>query len=214
MSNAAPTLIGALQRTLETIYDVRSPVQVDDYLVCDEAVAQRLDPAGRTNAEKLLIRSDNEQVELALVIARDSLLRLERDNPLRALSDSNFRDFCLVLEGVSHFTYAACNAALNKRITLLELELQAEVDKYVVASLLLRRQHSVPQHRALWRRLFDRVGYADTLSRVELERYARANRAARRFCRRLQRPHDVAMPRMATLRRFYRMPKLAKLAAC
>jgi len=214
VSRAAPTLIGALQRTLETIYDVRAPVQVDDYLICDEAAAQRLDPDGRRNAEKLLIRSHNEQVELALVLARDSLDRLERDNPLQALSDQNFRDFCLVLEGVSHFTYAACNAAQNKRITLLELELQAEVDKYVVACALLGRQQSVPQHRALWRRLFTRVRYAESLSRVELERYARANRAARRFCRRLQRSQDATALRTATLRRFYRMPKLAKLAAC
>lgn len=214
MKRAAPTLIGALQRTLETIYDVRAPVQVDDFLVSDERAARRLDPQGRSNAEKLLIRGGDQHVELALVLAAESLARLDRDNPLRALSDSNFHDFCLVLEGVSHFTYAACNAALNKRITLLELELQAEVDKYVVASALLRRQQSRPQHQAVWRRLFHRVRYAECLTRPELERYERANRAARRFCRRLQRPGDVSASRMAILRRFYRMPKLAKLAAC
>lgn len=214
MSRPAPTLTGALQRTLETIYDVRAPVRVDDHLVCDADVARYLDPDGRPNAEKLLIRTHDEHVELALVLARDSLARLHHDNPLQSLSDSNFQDFCLVLEGVSHFTYAACNAAFGKRITLLELELQAEVDKYVVASALLHQQQSVPQHRALWRRLFAGVRYADALTRPELERYARASRAARRFCRRLQRPRDAVGSRVATLRRFYRMPKLAKLAAC
>jgi hypothetical protein len=214
VSRAASTLTGALQRTLEAIYDVRAPVQVDDYLVSDEREARRLDPRGRANAEKLLIRNDDQHVEMALVLAAESLARLDKDDPLRALSDSNFHDFCLVLEGVSHFTYAACNAALDKRITLLELELQAEVDKYVVASALLRRQQSRPQHQALWQRLFRRVRYAECLSRSELERYERANRAARRFCRRLQRPRDLGASRMAVLRRFYRMPKLAKLAAC
>lgn len=210
----APSLLAALQGTLETIYDVRAPAQVDDFLITDPAVAQRIDCHGRPNVEKLLIDHGADSVDLSLFIAGGSLSRLAGNNPLACLSDANFDDFCIVLEGVSHFTYVACNAAIDKQVTLLELELQAEVDKFIVAGILLARQHRQPPLRALSHRLFARVRFAEALSRHELERYHHASHSAKRFCRALQRRWRRPRRVMADLRRFYRMPKLDKLAAC
>lgn len=213
-ADCAPSLTAALQRTIETIYDVRAPACVDDYLITDQRVAQSLDRRGRANVEKLLIRDDGEALSLSLYLAADSLARLTRHNPFARLDEANLADFCVVLEGVSHFTYVACNAAADKKVTLLELELQAEVDKFVVGSALLGRQCAAPQGLALWHRLFQRVRFGATLSQQELERYRLANAAARRFCHALQ-PRSRGPRRVVTaLRRFYRMPKLAKLAAC
>ncbi|MEO1574193.1 MAG: hypothetical protein AAFU65_04455 [Pseudomonadota bacterium] len=210
----APGVPGALQATLETLYDVRSPARVEEYLVDDPGTARALDPNGRENLEKLLIREAPDTVDLSLYLAPDTLDRLRHDNPFVALNESNLAAFCTVLEGVSHLTYAACNAAANKSITLLELELQAEVDKFAVASLLLRRQVRRPQHRALMYRFFGRARFSQALNRRELERYAHASDAAGRFCARVMRPGRSARHRLADLRRFYRMPKLDKLAAC
>ncbi len=213
-AGGASSLTAALQRTIETIYDVSAPVRVDDYLVTDPAVVGSLDRHGRPNVEKLLIRDDGDALSLSLYVAADSLARLHRRNPFARLDDGNLNDFCTVLEGVSHFTYVACNAAADKKVTLLELELQAEVDKFVVANALLGRQCASPQVQALWYRLFKRVHFAAALSPNELDRYRVANDAARRFCRLLQ-PRAGGRPRVVSaLRRFYRMPKLAKLAAC
>lgn len=210
----APSLVAALQGTLETIYDVRAPGRVDDFLITDPQLAQRIDRHGRPNVEKLLIDHSVDSVDLSLFIASDSLARLAGDNPLARLSDANFDDFCVVLEGVSHFTYVACNAAIDKRVTLLELELQAEVDKFIVASILLARQHRRPPLRAVSHRLFAGARFVESLSRDELERYQHASDSAMRFCRTLQRRWRRPRRVMADLRRFYRMPKLDKLAAC
>ncbi len=204
----------ALQRTLETLYDVRSPARVANYTFTDALRARDLDRRGRPNVEKLLIRQDEEQLDLSLYLDASMLETLGQHNPFDALTERNLPAFCAVLEGVSHLTYAACNAAADKAFTLLELELQAEVDKFAVASLLLRRQVQAPQHGALLCRLFSRVGFQSSLARHEMERYARANEAAQRFCTRVMRPGRSARRRLADLRRFYRMPKLAKLAAC
>lgn len=202
------------QRTLETLYDVRAPVRVRPFLLHDAQRVRNVDPDGRPNVEKLLIRQRDGALDLGLFVAPEPLAELARNNPFERLTDRNLAAFCVVLEGVSHFTYTACNAALDKQVTLLELELQAEVDKFVVASLLLRRQVSRPQHRALMKRLFGRAQFCGGLSRAELERYAEASRAAGRFCERVLRPGRRARQRLADLRRFYRMPKLDKLAAC
>ena len=50
------------------------------------------------------------------------------------LDGENLADFWSALEGVSHFTYYAWNAARDKSVSLFELELQAEVDKFVTTS--------------------------------------------------------------------------------
>ena len=203
-----------MQGTLETLYDVRSPARVDRYIVHDPRVARALDPIGRANVEKLLISESRDALDLSLYLHRDTLRHLAEHDPFAALSDRNLDAFCIVLEGVSHLTYTACNAQRDKAITLLELELQAEVDKFAVASLLLARQARQPQHRALMHRLFQRARFHEALSRVELERYVHASRSAQRFCARVMRPGRGARQRLADLRRFYRMPKLDKLAAC
>ena len=56
------------------------------------------------------------------------------------LHDGNVADYWTALEGVSHFLYLAWNAGHDKPVSLLELEMQAEVDKYVASYWLMRRQ--------------------------------------------------------------------------
>lgn len=207
-------VVRTLQATLEALYDVQCPARVEHYLIDQPEMARDLDPLGHEVDEKLLIHEGRADVAMCLYIAPQVVRKLEDHNPLVALSDANLGAFCSALEGVSHLTYAACNAAIDKPVTLLEMELQAEVDKFVVATLLLRRQIKKPQHFALMRRMFGRLQLCDTLGRRDVERYAHANDAAARFCGRVMRPHRRASQRLADLRRFYRMPKLAKLAAC
>jgi hypothetical protein len=69
-------------------------------------------------------------------------------------------------------------------VSLLELELQAEVDKYAVATCLFMQQGRGGFHAGLHRRLFSCVGYLPSLERAARQRYSEANRGAARFCRR------------------------------
>ena len=60
------------------------------------------------------------------------------------LNENNVADYWTALEGVSHFTYYAWNAARDKPVSLFELELQAEVDKFVTTGILLREHGLEP----------------------------------------------------------------------
>ena len=62
-------------------------------------------------------------------------------------------------EGVSHFVYLATRAAAGRPVSLLELEVQAEVDKFALLLLHLWRRGLRRTSRALRRRLFERVRY-------------------------------------------------------
>jgi hypothetical protein len=108
-------------------------------------------------------------------------------------------------------------------VSLLELEMQAEVDKYVASYWLLRRQF--PQHfpAELRRVLFERTRVdprAAAAGRADL--YREASRYADKFCARLERllargraslhggaADDAVLPE---LRRFYRLTHARKRA--
>jgi hypothetical protein len=134
-------------------------------------------------------------------------------NPLRRLDEANLADFWTVLEGVSHFAYYAWNAALEKPVRLLEMELQAEVDKFIATAVLLGRQgERTPAGLHQW--LFDVPRFDGRLAPDELERYRLANRYAGKYCLKLAPDlEDGALD--GTLRdelhRFYRLTQPSKI---
>jgi hypothetical protein len=207
-------LLAKLQALLHELYALDVAYEVDDFLTTDADLARALDTDGRAVDEKLLIAEANGEAEVALYLERELLERLTQRDPLTCLDADNLADFWAALEGVSHFTYYAWNAQREKSVTLFELELQAEVDKFITTGLLLRQQ-SGREPAGLHRWLFDAPMLDDQLVGTERERYRRANRYAGKYCQRLA----PALTRGADeevvqreLRRFYRLSQTSKLA--
>ena len=153
---------------------------------------------------------------MSLYVDRAVLARLGERCPLQSLSNDNLADYCTALEGVSHFHYLVWNAVRARHVSLLELELQAEVDKYASALRLLLAQRAGRFPGELFARLFERASFLPTLTGAERSRYEEAHRYAARFCRRLEerflrrrqaRPEGL----LAELRTFYRLGRHAKL---
>jgi hypothetical protein len=99
-------------------------------------------------------------------------------------------------------------------VSLLEMELQAEVDKYVVIRELLGGDDDIRSAPALIPRLFRSIAYHDELGPEEQRRYRDANRCAERYCRRLEAKYSGVRNRAALLkelRRFYRLPGVDKV---
>jgi hypothetical protein len=207
-------LLTKLQALLGEVYALDVAYAVGDFLTTDAALARALDVNGRNVDEKLLIAEADGEAEVALYLESELLERLERSDPLVCLDADNLADFWAALEGVSHFTYYAWNAEREKSVTLFELELQAEVDKFITTGRLLREQRGrEPLGLHGW--LFDTPTLAPELSDQERERYRRANRYAGKYCRRLaaalrQGPDGGGVQR--ELRRFYRFSQTSKLA--
>lgn len=106
---------------------------------------------------------------------------------------------CQIIEGVSHFVYMATRAAQDRASTALELEMQAEVDKYVVLAGAIE-QLDVNRSEQLRERLYQRVRYLHEPHTELGERYRVANRAASRFVQRMEARY-VRERRFAELRR-------------
>lgn len=121
-------LLGQLQSLLSDLYALEMPYDVNDFLITDERIAAALDAEGRSTEEKLLISEDEEEsAGVSLYLQAELLERLQRNDPSQRLDGENLNDFWTALEGISHFVYYAWNADLDKSVTLLEMELQAEV---------------------------------------------------------------------------------------
>ena len=206
-------LLHQLQALLSKLYALDVPYRVADFLTTDADFARLVDARGRPTDEKLLIAEADGEAEVALYLERELLERLERRDPLTRLDTDNLADFWAAFEGVSHFTYYAWNAQREKAVTLFEMELQAEVDKFVATAMLLHKQ-SGREQRGLHGWLFDWPALDPRLDGAELERYRRANRYAGKYCRRLADAlsgggADEALQR--ELRHFYRMSQASKL---
>jgi hypothetical protein len=207
MSRRAPrgrraSVLSRLQRGLELLYRVETNLQVDAFVIDDQQRREVSDGVARAPREQLLVREEDGELGMALFVDRQALANLERHDPNQRLDDANFGDFCLALEGVSHFVYLALCAAGHRRVSALELELQAEVDKFVCCVLL---QGPTP---GLRRRLYREVRFYDDLDADERDRYRTANAEAERYAEALERRFvraDRVGDMLAEVRRFYRM---------
>ena len=211
-------LLHDMQALLAGLYDAPVEHDVHDFLITDAhraAALQEAVAAPRTD-EQLLIGETEDGVALGLYLDPGVLERLSARCPLRALDQSNLADYCTALEGVSHFHYVTWSAGCARHVSLLELELQAEVDKYASALSLLLAQREGRFPGELFRSLFEGTRLLPHLDETERSRYTEAHHFAARFCQRLEerflrRRHARPGAMLAELRSFYRLGRHAKL---
>ncbi len=204
-------VLGRIQRGLERTYRLATGLAVEEFMVA-EAARDRLS-AARPAREQLLICEADGAVELALYVDGAALARLAARDPGHRLDDDNLGAFLYAVEGVSHFVYAVVCAQQDRAVSALELELQAEVDKYVVCLLI---GGGAPATSPGWRRrLYDECVFEDDLDADERDRYRAANSNARAYAASLERRfvhRRAVVDMLAELRRFYRLPLAGKLA--
>jgi hypothetical protein len=208
-------MLAELQQRLSDIYQVGRHYDVRDYLITDPTLARCLGrDAMLTNTdETLLLSQDDEGLALSLFLDGDMLGRLEAARPLDRLRADLLDDLWKVLEGISHFNCVVWKASQERSVSLLELELQGEIDKFVTTMLLALGQadHELLDGMHGW--LFDNVRYHEELDEEQRDRYRSANHYAARFCHRLRR-RLLANDRgaLAELRQFYRLQLADKIS--
>lgn len=208
-------MLQALQELLSNIYDVPQTHLVSEFLLTDRRRLPDGVDAGRAE-EQVLVSEQGETLWISLFLEGGLLDRLSSADPLESLHGGNIADYWIALEGVSHFVCVAWHAENERPVTMLELELQGEIDKYVCTYWLLARQNPGRFPVELHHLLFERSRVDATLAGERFDLYRMANEYAARYCRRLSRclraraqdPLDAAV---AELRRFYRLNRERKL---
>ncbi len=157
-----------IQKRLDSLYGLETP-----------DVTSFLRPSAERREVLEVRQSRRGDVEIALYLPE------EADQGARP---PTLDVLCQVAEGVSHFVYLAERSRRRLPATQLELELQAEVDKFVVLAASVepsRPGAPLAPHTtsALRERLYGNVRYLHPEGTETGERYRLANRLAARFVR-------------------------------
>lgn len=202
-----------LQHWLQRVYEIDVPLNVTDFLITDHALAQALQGNADRPAckEKLLVHESAGELAMSLFLSPEVVNVWEDAGDPSMAERANA--CCQAIEGVSHFLYLAWRAGFNRELTQLELELQAEIDKFIGLSTMTGGG-GFEETTTICTWLFDGVSYEPGLKAEAKARYEAANFYAGQYCRHLNeryvRGHDSA-GLTRELRRFYRQGEQGKL---
>ncbi|MCC6715372.1 MAG: hypothetical protein IT496_09085 [Gammaproteobacteria bacterium] len=203
-----------MQRRLQRLYGLPCPIDVAEFVTTDATWAQAmLGEPERAIGECVFVRSEDDTLDLSVYLDAELLGRLAAaEAGTRPAPDLN--DLCMALEGVSHFLCIVTRAIGSRQTTPFELELQAEVDKFLVLSRLDLFDGTVPVDR-IHHCLFEAMTLRPGMDEAPAQRYADANRYAGRYCRYLQANYRARASDGARfhdeLYRFYRLPQPEKI---
>ncbi|MBI4378211.1 MAG: hypothetical protein HY578_03835 [Nitrospinae bacterium] len=214
-------MFSRIQKIIEKIYKVETFLDVEDYIF------EKL-PLDAKNSREickiqsqfskgcLLIYQNGDDLELAIYLDRETVSNLKGGHLQKDFHRKNLSDFFLATEEISHFIYAVWSIRYRRQITILEMELQAEVDKYITAIFYSGsiNDGKIP-FRNIKRQLFEDSVLHPCLQSEEIERYKDANRLAMNYCHHLEshylKKNDI--PSMIRdMRHFYRLGQNGKIS--
>ena len=172
-------LEGKLQQALLHLYRIDQVPAVHDFRIGRGYLEVLLgkEKAARHERETLLVADTQDETLIALFLDDNTIERavLFAENG----EQENLDAFCVVMEGVSHFVYFIYASEQDRPVSQAELELQAEIDKFLMLRLLF--PHKVAED--LIAKLFDHFELVTLLTADEHYRYRLTNRVARRYAR-------------------------------
>jgi hypothetical protein len=222
------TVVRKIDRALKDLYRLDAKYNAEEFLIKKPYVSHvsrgiYLDKMAANAALQgaLFIRPGRPASEISLGIylsegVRRNLLSFRRW-PKSGWSWEQVDAFSVAAEEVSHFQYLVFHASAGRGVSQLELELQGEIDKFLLTyfAVMAGRQFDEKIFGSLFEQFFFRFHLAANLSEEQRARYIQANNFAKHFIRRcegyLARPggHERVL---RLLRRFYRMSAHEKMS--
>ncbi|MGQ7847523.1 hypothetical protein ACUNV4_23735 [Granulosicoccus sp. 3-233] len=221
-------LVENLQTSLQRQYDLALPYQVKQFVSHDALLARNLAGSVRQDGgqeshdhsmdieETVFICQSGDTLEFTVYLDHDVLdiasenSRTDCHGRLHTYEQHIIDSLCTVVEGVSHAVCLLWHAHHDRQLRALDLELQAEVDKYL---LLMACNPDDDSRNRLHRQLFDNARFTAPVHSELYQRYKAASDCAASYCEWL----TQAFPRPADqtglnqeLARFYRLSGSAK----
>ncbi|MBI3599403.1 MAG: hypothetical protein HY097_02020 [Nitrospinae bacterium] len=214
-------MLSHIQKIIEKIYGVETFINVEDYVIeeplsCSTRREPRLKIKSPSSKGCLFISQNGDDLEIALYLDKETISNLSGHNVLQDFHRKDISDFFLATEEVSHFIYAVWSAIHRRQITILEMELQAEVDKYITAIFYSGsiNKGKIPA-KDIKRCLFEDSILQPDLQSEEKERYKSASRLAMNYCHHLEsnylKKNDISSM-MRDIRHFYRLGQNGKIS--
>ncbi len=201
-----------IQKSLQNLYQLDCEYSVEDFILNEEqseSYKEKL-PWIAQSDEVLFVQQEEDNVDIGLFI-NSNLLKKFDPLSLNETQPQHLPQLAPLMEGVSHFVYLMWKSEREHPVTQLELELQAEVDKFILGNLLWKEKSSAEK---LMQHFFEDVKWNKNLSDEEKERYQNANHFASKYCSRLRdffKSEKSLEDLCKEIRPFYRMGQADKL---
>ncbi len=215
-----------IDRALKRLYNIESSHCAEDFLIFHKPIISLKNAGSKDLSGALFIRGadsllDDPESSLDLGIYLSSSVRETLHNFhlwVSPWSVEQLNAFCVACEEVSHFHYLLYNVNKSRPISQFELELQGEVDKFVLSLFSHFDVSSRPQEKFefLMSQLFEQFRLISSLEESQRRRYLEANCFARRFVQKLKKyfseTHDFSKIIHQT-RRFYQSDLATKMSS-
>ncbi len=141
-------LIKELQRKIEKTYALDTGItNIEQYIIGDKGYEEFYAEENiRTvvnshSGAKVLIRDAGDTLKVSIYYPDELIRKLEGNDPRLGLHDDNI-DLCAsFVEELDHFLFIVQNYKQNRPFSLLELEIQANVTKYLVLKYFIALQN-------------------------------------------------------------------------
>lgn len=210
-------LLEQVQNQLEYLYGIGLSERAQNYLINRKQALKyfQAHSGEKIPKELLLVRQNGgDTLHIALFLDVKLLANLARHNPFESLNDKNLSDFCVLIEGVSHFVYFLWKAHRRQNITQLEMELQAEIDKFLMLFFYLRSGGERGFSNQIFEALFEDFKLFESLSQEREERYLTASSLAVRYCHSLKSRYmgnEKVEQLLSEIRQFYNYSQEEKI---
>lgn len=156
-------VFSGIENRLSSYYEFQLAAPAIDHLidrdsllgVIGETVTELPEWQARASCWFVEAEHESEGLFIGMHIDEHLLERVLSPSPLVSLSQDNLDAFAVLVEEISHFHLLLNRARAGLKVSHLELEWQGEIDKMLVAAMLLDEQVGDPHVVPLARKLFD-----------------------------------------------------------
>ena len=206
-------MLNSIFRHIDRVYGLELEVDIEDFLISSDTCARLGQDSARA---AVLVREgqSHEELELGVYLGEEALDQLTEIDLTTSLCPASFELLVTAIEEVSHFAYLHYSALRERRVTQLELELQAEVDKFIITWMILLASRNDGEPRNLLDRLFGDFEIRRELEPMTRERYRAATSLAARYCTHVVQAalsRDRLSALLPELRSFYRLTQRGKI---
>jgi len=183
-------MIHLLQKKIEEIYRLNRCPEVNQYLLSPKEFKKF---SKTSDNPQVIYVDEGNDATLGVYFGKRIFKRIKNKVKIFTL-----QDFCVMTEEISHFIYLVWSKSNGKKITLLDLEIQAEVDKYLLATSFFSSKNDV------FSNIFGRFMLRKNLGKEEQSRYIEATRLGKKLAATWRKRKISNKEKMGWLRHFYR----------
>jgi len=213
-------LLKKIQQQFEAIYQLPQDLSIEDFVInqdtLDRLKERKRNPPSILNPKgMMLLLPEGDELRLAIYLHDQVMNNLHKYNPFLGLNERNIHAFCIMLEEVSHFLYTTWKARHCIQITELELELQAEIDKFIICTFYCLNHGNRTNSLHLKELLFENFSLEKDLSLESKNRYLTASKLALHYCHFLENhfiKKTLFSQMVEEIRKFYRLAQTDKIS--